>query len=287
MTKKLLTDLSATGSVTATKGLVLSGTTAPVTLNGSVGSSGQVLTSAGAGATPTWTTVSGGSFTGGTLTSDLVLAAGSASVEPLTFQANSATPTATSGAMDYDGEKFYATTSGTATGRLMLPAVAWAYSNASATQATGTTAQSIFQAGARSLTLEANKTYYFKLFLLWSLQWTAGGPNTGRLDPTFSNAPQEIIYGVTTIASSSAYSNRATATTATNITPAISGGSAGTTTIEGFFRSNATTGGTVEFKYSVSSGGTGGVTMLAGCYQQVMKINSGASSPAVISGAWA
>ncbi len=36
-------------------GLTLTSTTSPITLNGSVGTSGQVLTSAGAGATPTWT----------------------------------------------------------------------------------------------------------------------------------------------------------------------------------------------------------------------------------------
>jgi len=41
-------------------GLNASGTTSPIYLNGSVGTSGQVLTSAGAGATPTWTTPSGG-----------------------------------------------------------------------------------------------------------------------------------------------------------------------------------------------------------------------------------
>jgi hypothetical protein len=40
--------------------LTLSSTTSPITLNASVGTSGQVLTSAGAGATPTWTTPSSG-----------------------------------------------------------------------------------------------------------------------------------------------------------------------------------------------------------------------------------
>jgi hypothetical protein len=39
-----------------TNGITLSSTTTPITLNASVGTSGQVLTSAGTGATPTWTT---------------------------------------------------------------------------------------------------------------------------------------------------------------------------------------------------------------------------------------
>jgi hypothetical protein len=46
----------------STTGLILPSTTSPITLNASVGTSGQVLTSAGSGATPTWTTSYGPSF---------------------------------------------------------------------------------------------------------------------------------------------------------------------------------------------------------------------------------
>lgn len=42
----------------STTGLILPSTTSTITLNGSVGTTGQVLTSAGAGATPTWKTLS-------------------------------------------------------------------------------------------------------------------------------------------------------------------------------------------------------------------------------------
>lgn len=52
------TKLSYAGNLT-TSGLTLSSTTSPIILNASAGTSGQVLTSAGAGATPTWTSVSG------------------------------------------------------------------------------------------------------------------------------------------------------------------------------------------------------------------------------------
>ena len=59
-----LTGLSITGAVS------LSGAASYLTLNGEVGTPGQVLTSAGPGATPTWTTVSGGGGGGtGTVTS--------------------------------------------------------------------------------------------------------------------------------------------------------------------------------------------------------------------------
>ena len=46
--------VNTAGTLTSA-GLILSSTTSPITLNGSVGTSGFVLTSAGAGATPTWT----------------------------------------------------------------------------------------------------------------------------------------------------------------------------------------------------------------------------------------
>lgn len=48
---------SAAGQLTANAGINLNGTTSPVQLNGSTGTSGQVLTSAGAGSTPTWTSI--------------------------------------------------------------------------------------------------------------------------------------------------------------------------------------------------------------------------------------
>jgi len=60
MARLFKTPITVEGAVTS-NGLVLSSTTSPITLNGQVGTTGQVLTSAGAGATPTWTTVSGGS----------------------------------------------------------------------------------------------------------------------------------------------------------------------------------------------------------------------------------
>ena len=229
---------------------------------------------------------SGETFTGGTLNSELKLVSGDTTVYPLTFISNTNPPNANAGTLDYDGDKFNATTSGTATGRMMIPAVAWAYSNASATQATSSTSQSIFQAGARTLTLEANKTYYFKLVLVYTTSFSAGGASSGRLVPTFSSTPQEIFYAVSTAYGATSYSNRITATTPGQITPFFSASGSGTIIIEGFFRSNATTGGTIEFKYDLNSGGSAGITMLAGCYEQVIKLGSGASSPTVVSGAW-
>jgi hypothetical protein len=99
MAKKILTDLDATGrTITAgpvtTTGLTLSGTTSPITLNASVGTSGQVLTSAGPGLTPSWTTVSGGGsgFTG----------AGT-SITGITATASTGTTTVTASSITFAG----------------------------------------------------------------------------------------------------------------------------------------------------------------------------------------
>jgi hypothetical protein len=51
--------LGVTGIVTASSGVNLSGAASPLQANGSAGTTGQVLVSAGAGATPTWTSITG------------------------------------------------------------------------------------------------------------------------------------------------------------------------------------------------------------------------------------
>jgi len=233
-------------------------------------------------------TMAGGSFTGGTLTSNLTLVAGNTSVYPLTFQTNAGTPTASAGTMDYDGDKFYAVTSGTTTGRLMLPLKAWAYSNANATSATTNTAQSIFPIGARTLPLEAGKTYYFRLNLGANFTFSAV-PASIQLVPTFSNIPVSIYYNAMFISGTSGgvQSFRATATTAQNISPTLASTTSNSTiVIEGYFQSNATTGGTVEFKYQINTGGGSSATILANSYEEIVKIGTGASAPLVISGSW-
>lgn len=77
------------------------------------GTAGQVLSKVDAtDYNLTWSTPSaGGSFTGGTLTSGLVLGTGT-SVYPLTFQSGLATGTA-AGAYEYDGVVYYATPNAT------------------------------------------------------------------------------------------------------------------------------------------------------------------------------
>ena len=226
--------VNTTGTLTST-GLILSGTTSPITLNGSVGTSGQVLTSGGAGATPTWTTVSGGSFTGGTLTSDLVLAAGSTTVEPLTFQSNSSTPTTTSGAMDYDGTVFYST-SNTNPGR-GLNTQNYYYADSSTWSpdfTLSTTAQSFLGAATRGITLAAGTSYEFEFqartrFQVINVGTAASGSYSLIKDSgTATIAIQSLLeYGSNTTNHTTATTLSALSNTGTDVTfsPSVSSGS--------------------------------------------------------------
>jgi len=419
--------VNTAGTLTAA-GLTLSSTTSPITLNASVGTSGQVLTSAGAGATPTWTTVSGGSLgwigstqttasSGGTTSlagintitgaagtdmaitsaasgngnlnlntsgtgivninpayttrpsgsisirstnpgsatgghiyiqpisagsglagnvyidatydessttgkvligsgvdgvssqpSEIRLGAsgaqnlyldskilggvkfsGNGATAPLLFTASPSLASVTSDSVDYNGDFLTLTPGGGSgtIGREAIQAYAWAYSNADATSATTNTAQSIFQSGARALTLEANKTYYFRLNL--SLNFTFSTVSASiQLVPTFSQAPVAVNYGAIFISGTSGgvQSFRITTTGAQTISPTLGSSTTGATSIvEGFFRTNATTGGTVEFKYQINTGGGSSAVAKVGSLQQVMKIGAGA--PGIVSGAWA
>jgi hypothetical protein len=172
-TPTTVASVSQTGVITTT-GLTLSSTTSPITLNASVGTSGQVLTSAGAGATPTWTTVSGGSFTGGTLTSGLTLAAGASTpLIPLTFTPNASTPTAVAGGMDYDGTAFYSTPNATS-GRAVI-ATPYYYATPVASYGPDYTlsgaAQSVLGGATVGITLPAGNTYEVELFVKTQQQY--------------------------------------------------------------------------------------------------------------------
>jgi hypothetical protein len=117
---------------------------APLLLNDAAGTAGQILSSQGSGSPPQW--VAAGGFTGGTLTSNLTLAAGTTSLSPLTMQSGTNLTTATAGAVEYDGNVIYTTPSATA-GRGLSPSVLTYRLNSALAGGTGTSAQSVFGKG--------------------------------------------------------------------------------------------------------------------------------------------
>ncbi len=170
-----------TGTVTVPN-LTLSGTAAAITLNSyGAGTAGQVLTSGGAGVTPSWTTPSaGGSFTGGTLTSGLVLAANGTTTAPLTYQSGTLLTSVTAGVAEYDGTVFYETPNATS-GRALNPAT---YYYASTSDwlpdfSVSNTAKSLLGASTKGITVAAGTTYEYELKTAIRHQYITNSSVTG------------------------------------------------------------------------------------------------------------
>ena len=145
MTKKYLNNIDLNGTLT---------------IQGSGGTNGYFLKTDGTGII-SWAAASGGSFTGGTLTSGLVLAAGSSSINPLKLTTNSTTTTLTAGVLEWDGNLQF--TNATATGRGVVSPVQYYSIAADATAYAGSgSAENVFTALTNGLSLESGVRYEFE-----------------------------------------------------------------------------------------------------------------------------
>ena len=118
-----------------------------------------------------------GSFAGGTLTSELILAANSASLTPLAFQAGTLNSSPLAGDMEYDGDVFYTTVGSDNRGVLATEYFVVLQSNNTMTSQTA--AQPLFDGGSTGLTNGAlslgTGTFFFEcVFYLTSLSTTTG-----------------------------------------------------------------------------------------------------------------
>ena len=139
MAKKILADVTASGNVAATRGLVLPGGFAPVTLNGQVGTTGQVLAS-NATATPGWvdqkfpTAVA---ITSGTTTGPVIglTMSGTGNISGTAIPSASTTTSGviTTGAQTFDGLKTFGVSSPASGGIRIANAALFEYSGYSTT----------------------------------------------------------------------------------------------------------------------------------------------------------
>lgn len=286
------TKLSYAGNLT-TSGLTLSSTTSPIILNASAGSSGQVLTSAGAGATPTWTTVSGGSFTGGTLTSSLTLRSGTStsSTAPMYFGTSSPAvlTTPVSGAVEYDGIAFYKTANAT-TGRAVDVASYYYVSDGSygVDHSITSTAKSIFGSASTGLVLVAGTTYEVELNVYVSITVVGVASPTWShsfLLTTVSGTPTTTIYQqISTSSNTTSFATASTVSTLRNINNAttsvlasISTGSRYSIyTVKGIIR--VTGSGSVEISPAATASATSadyGFVAAAGSYIKITPLGNG------------
>jgi hypothetical protein len=220
------------------------------------------------------------------------IANNSSTVPPIRFSSGSNSgATITNNTIDYVNGSLLTLSPEFATagyGRAAIYAPVWAYSNANSTASTSTTAQALFPTGSRTMTLVAGNNYYFKLLLSFTSTFTSGTA-TIQLVPVFSNTPQSINYTSLWIpgTAGNALAAKGTTTAATSISPSITATQTNAGVIvEGNFRANATTGGTLRFDFRMSATGSSTVA-LSGSYQQIMNLgNLGANTPAVVSGGW-
>lgn len=135
----------------------------PLQINGSAGTSGQLLASQGDGAIPQW--VAAGGFSGGTLTNNLTLAVGTTSLSPLTLRSGTNLTTATAGTVEYDGKVFYSTPAG----RGVSPSMMYYRLNADLLGVNSTADQAVYGVG---ITLQASTVYAFEG--LWHVSKSSG-----------------------------------------------------------------------------------------------------------------
>jgi hypothetical protein len=265
---------------------------------GSPSVGGSVLQwTTGLGAT-TWTSTPAIVAGGGTMTGSLTLAAATSTLSPLTLTTGTQ-PTSASGTQAFGQVAAGAESVGLGTtkttgagpgfGIIKAPQKVFSLADA-ATGAGSTTGVAVFATANDILSsLEANKLYEFKG--KYYVTYIAGGTASAlQLLFTFVNAPQAIKYTFRTTksTSSTAFDQIGIGAVATGVTVSTSSQTNGTFVVEfdGYFTSNATTGGTFIPQISASGSTSGGTfTATTGSWFEIQKI--GTATQTLISGNWA
>lgn len=186
---------------------------------------------------------------------------GTGTVIPTTVTAALTTPSLattaapnTTGALGYNGDRFSGNNQGAAAGLGMIPLTHQAVS-AAAVSYTTTTLTTPFATANDTFTLQTSKLYYFKMQIPWTV--TAFTTATTLLfSPTMTNAPVNFFYRYITYPQTGAaisttnsfigsYSVAGSVPVSQIISPSLTATGSWVTEIEGWFTSNATTGGTL------------------------------------------
>ncbi len=185
----------------------------------------------------TWATPAGGggSFTGGTLTSNLTLAAGTTTLSPLTFQSGTNLTTVTAGANEYDGTVFYQT-SNTNPGRALATQDYYYVSSTDWNPdfSASSSAKSLLGAATRGITVAAGTTYEFELYTTIQHDFVTTSGVSASVDifnTTVTGSPvvSDVMFvdfsSNTTGFTTSATMSSVRSTTAVTVSAAISSGS--------------------------------------------------------------
>lgn len=231
----------------------------------------------------------GAPFTGGTLTSGLVVASGTTSLAPLSFQAGTNLTTAASGVMEYDGKVFYSTPAG----RGVSPSAMVYRLNADLAGANSTASQSVFGVG---VSLQANTIYAMQM--TFTLAKTAGTTShsvgfsfdggTATLNNMHIHGMYQSIQAAPPTTSSLAtgawnYGIHTTTALINYITGVAGAVRTQTGTFHGTFSVNAA--GTFNPQYKLSAAPGGAYSTLAGSFISIWPIGAAGSNVSV--GPWA
>jgi len=187
---------------------------------------------------------------------------------------------------DSASNKFYGTTT-TTSGKGIITSIQKQVLAGNSSAATTTTLVNVFPT-TPGLPIEAAKLYYFKATYHFNTTWTSGTA-VANVAFTFANAPVAIkytikTYNATTANSALEYNAVRTTAAASQATAAFTASRNSTAEIEGYFTSNATTGGTMTPQFSMSTTGSSTVVSQFSTFE-IQKI--GTTGTQNIAGAWA
>ena len=213
-------------------------------------------------------------------------AGGTTTVAPIQFTTGTNLTTQTAGALEYNGNAFFATQNAN-TGRGMVLAPTIIRTSATLTHGANNTLESLFDAANDTLPLTNDTLYWFRGTLILN-KASSGGSNTLNIAFTFSNAVQSITYQYETYTQTAATTIIQRANVNTSASNAID--TAGTAAInyyvklEGWFRTNASTGGTLVPQFTQTAGNVQ-PSVFADSWLMLQPMASG--NPTLLAGAWA
>ena len=208
---------------------------------------------------------------------------GTASVSPLSFTSGTNLTTAAAGAVEYDGNVFYATPS-TSTGRALVPAANFFRLNADLAGTTATTAQKVFGVG---LTVAASTIYEFEYVYVFSKTL---GTTTHSVSvnfggsATFNNALHTVTE-TTTNTTGTVAALQYVITLSTNISYSVGTTQVVALTAIGRGTVSVNASGTFIPQYTLSANPGGAYSTLAGSYFSMWPVGASGANSSI--GAWA
>jgi hypothetical protein len=213
-------------------------------------------------------------------------AGGTTTVAPIQFTSGTNLTTQTAGSLEYNGNAFFATQNAS-TGRGMVLAPTIVRTSGTLTHGANTTLESLFDTANDTLSLVNDTLHWFRGVLLLN-KASSGVSNTLNIAFTFSQAVQTITYQYETYTTTATTSIIQRANVTTSASNAID--VTGTTSqsyyvkLEGWFRTNAVTGGTLIPQYTQTAGNVQ-PTVVADSWLMVQPMASG--NPTLLAGGWA